>query len=285
MYKSLNIWGQIQGPLAVCLIFIGFGILLGLRVGFNKRNDEKSITLHLRVMGILLGSLELMFIIAFSSIGAWWNLLYGDLCSFLSLVSPFILLSGNRKFIKMVLPWLFIGGFLTLATATYDYRPEYSWWPDRVISYIKHSIMFITAVYGLITIGQYSKDDYIRTIVFIAIFILFIIVVTGSVYWSIKSQWWKDRVGMYSTALFEPSYRTIYTHWKNGSIVLEGGSYSFMKDIAPYPWPTIIFYGLAVIMCLSISYGSTFLSQWFNLKKVDTPKLVKIIRDKKTKRN
>ena len=44
MYEKLNIWGQIQGPLAVVLIFIGFAVMLGLRSKFNKRFDYKSIT-------------------------------------------------------------------------------------------------------------------------------------------------------------------------------------------------------------------------------------------------
>ncbi|MCP4337083.1 MAG: YwaF family protein [Mycoplasma sp.] len=279
MYNSLNTWGAIQGPLVVLLIFGVFSLMLAYRVKFNKRNDEKSIILHLRIMGALLGSLELTFIIMFASIGAWWNLLYGDLCSFLSLVSPFILLSGNKKFIKMVLPWLFIGGFLTLISAQYNYDPTKSWWPDRVLSYIKHSVMLTLSIYGLITIGKYYKKDYIRTILFIAVFVLFVIVVVGTAYWSTRSQYWKTRIGMYSTALFRPSYTEVITHWKDG-IVLEGGSYSFMKDIGPYPLPTILFYGFSVMVCLGVGYGSTFLSQWFNLEKVDTPKFIKFIRKK-----
>ncbi|CAM9140879.1 hypothetical protein [Mycoplasma todarodis] len=284
MYEKLNIWGRIQGPLAVVLIFIGFAVMLGLRSKFNKRFDDKSITLHLRILGVLLGALELSFIIAFASIGAWWHLLYGDLCSFLSLVAPFILLSGNRKIIKWTLPWLFIGGFLTLISTTYDYIPEHAWWPDRVISYIKHSVMLIVAMYGLITIGKYEKKDFIGTFIFIAIFILFVILVTGIPYWSVKSQLWKDRIGMFSTALLEPSYRTIVTKLDNGSIVLVSESYTFMKDIAPYPVPTLIFYVFSVSWCLGIAYGSTFLSQWFNMEKVDTPKFIKFIRNKRNKK-
>ncbi len=140
--------------------------------------------------------------------------------------------------------------------------------------------MLVVALYGLITIGQYKKNDYIRLLVFICIFILFVVIVTGSLYWTAKTNVWKTKFGIFSTAMFPPSYKNVIFTLNNGLIVLDSGAYSFMKGIAPYPWPTIAFYFISLIFCMCIAYGSTFLSQWFNLQKVDTPKIIKLIKNR-----
>ncbi|CAM9153292.1 hypothetical protein MYMA111404_04330 [Mycoplasma marinum] len=279
----LHTLGQIQGPITLVFIFIGFLIMLFMRFRYKRNFNGRNTILHLRILGVAMGIIELSFIIAFASIGAWWHLLYGDMCSFMGLVTPFVLLTGNKKIIKSILPWLFIGAFLTLSSASFEYDSTKAWLPDQLISYFKHALMMIIALYGLITIGKYKKYDYFRTIIFIFLFILFVIILTGSLYWTANSKLWKDRFGMFSTAMFEPSYRIIVTTLKGGTIVLKSESYTFMNNIAPYPWPTLIFYPFAVIFCLGIAYGSTFLSQWFNMEKVETPKLLKWIRSKKKK--
>ena len=229
--------------LGVLLISFTF-IMIFKRVEFIEVLKKHKVILT-RITGASMIALMIWYIGYFIWKGGYHHLLFGDMCAFTALLAGPFLLSGNRTLIRSISPWMFIGGLLTMVSSAPDFVEDGI--PAGIISYAKHTLMFVAASCFLLASSRYEKKDYLYVFLYIAIFLVWLILTTGIAYWVTG----EDRWGIYSTALLKPSYKK--------HMIIDGkdysGSYSFLSDMGmPYPVPTIIFYFLAVGLSMGVSW-------------------------------
>lgn len=179
--------------------------------------------------------------------GGWFHILMTDLCPLISFISIPVFMSAKERFLKMLMPWLFIGSIVTAILGGGEFAKVSI--EKGTYLYLRHTLMFVQAIFTYLVISKYSKKEKAEILVFPVFLVMWVLIgalipwkITGDVRWAI-----------FSTGMLPPSY-TVQTV-EYGGLVEEYGSFSIMGDVGwPYPLPTIIFYILAV----GTAYGITW---------------------------
>lgn len=226
------------------LISIPF-LLVGafLLLWYKKRIVTSENVKLRRNISIAIGSLQIIYYLVVFPMYAIQQRIYHtfltDLCPFSSFTFGIALLIGKEKYIKMIMPWMLLGAILTIVSSSPDMTKEGVF--SGLISYLRHITTFIVFFWALINLEtKYSKKDVINVFVYVAVFVVWVILVSGIPYWSTHDPRW----GVFSTGLIKPSWSEMSFHYKGGTETV--GDYAFFASFGmPYPWTTILFYGLS----------------------------------------
>ena len=246
------------------LYLITFSIIVVGAIGLliYKRRHRKSFWLdkHFDLVFILLGSMMLLVasVFALQSIidHKWSHLMAGDLCAMIGFISGPIFISRNKLLIKTLAPWMLLGSVLTILTSAVPFREESNVYGS--VSYFKHILMLIMGITAINHLGKYSKKEWIFTMSFGLVFMIWIFATSGIAYFITND----PKYGVASTALLEPSYYSLLIKDGKSTVVL--GDYAFMRDILPYPYATMVFYPVAWTMIALITWGIPKVSVWIH---------------------
>lgn len=209
-------------------------------------------------LGLVALALEIIFVIDLIYNYRWNSLLHGDLCTFSFAVSGVIFIIGNKRAIRMISPWLIIGSFLTFAVGVLQFKPHF--YVGETASYLKHVMMFVLGLVGLMPFNKYSKNELKDVIIFGTIFLVYVVLVPSSIYWSTKNPYW----AVYSAGFLKPTYYEFVFETRFSSI--KAGDFTILNiKWLPYPLATIVFYILVLLLMFGLV--NVYIIDWSKIMK------------------
>lgn len=247
-------------PLSI-LILIGSGFVY-LLYNKQKLKLQWNPTIN-RISASLLLSLHLfaLYLIVIHHT-AYMYLLHTDLCTFIYPWLSIALFFNKKKWVKPVLPWAIVGGFLQIATETLD-----NFYADRldfVLTLIKHIILLSLALWLTYTIDVYEKRDLLISFIWIFGFIGYVFIVTIIPQLITKN----EKLGIFSFGMSSSSYRVVNAAWKEGK-VFDQSLYGVL-NIVGYPYGTLVLYAIGSGLSYSTSLGIIGLRKKLTTEVVET---------------
>lgn len=219
------------------IIIILFILIYGIfKKNKIKLNDQKQSQIYLFI-GIWMSLIGLSYLSFYIYVFSPIHLMFGDLCMILGIITGPIFLMKNKLFIKLISPWMFYGGLMTLALSNPPFIEENI--IAGTISYLKHVSLLIFGIIGLLFSQKYTKKEIWYTLG-LSLAYSFFILLTSGVTMIITGE---DKYGSLSTALLKPSYDKIEIISGNYKFIAK--DYQIMKHFGLYPIPSLIFYSFS----------------------------------------
>lgn len=232
-------------PLSI-LILIGSGfayIFLNKEKFKLEWNKNINIALASTLLSLHLFSVYLIAIYH----SAYMYFLHTDICTMLYPWITVSLLLNKKNWVKPILPWAIVGGFLQIATETTD-----NFYADRldfVLTLIKHIILLVLALWVAFTIDSYVKKDIRNSFIWVFSFMFYVFVVviipqliTGN-----------EKLGIFSFALSPSTYKVIDAAWRSDK-VFNQALYKVLNFVG-YPYGTLLLYLVGSGLSLLTSVG------------------------------
>ncbi len=250
------------------LLIIAFFVFLIHNKKRNIQYFETNKTTSL-IYGLTIITLHIAFT-AYYAIGngVYLYLLHTDICTMLYPWVSIALIFNFKKLQTILFPLAISGAFFELFTQQMTFGKDFAF--NEIMSYAKHIVLILAGIYILLNQKNYKWIEFWKTITWLMIFILYIILVTGIPYWVTGN----PKFGTFSMGFVEPSYEDVNASWTKTVMVSE---YGVLKSWG-YPFGTLTLFVIADLFGAAVSL-SAVISSKYKIKQVNKfwPSIKKLV--------
>lgn len=217
---------------------ITLGVIILTFIVIFATNQKQFLIVHAGKISLVFAILQFAYFwdwtILWLSRLEWREILLKDLCPLVAFISIPVFILNKEKYYKLIMPWLIIGSMVTLSVGSSTWNEDFWSW---IFNWGAHSLMLIQGICAYIWIKKYEIKELWKNLVFPAGMIIWILL-AGYTPWQVTgdSNW-----AFYSTGMLAPA-------------IVDASDFGILGTFGvPYPWATILFYLLAVIIsCLIV---------------------------------